>query len=313
MNGNQPAGTDARGDAQGTSLAARLFISFALLSLLTLGTAAGVTVIRGNAVAEKAIGEQLAHSRSVQVALERARFLQLELITELFASDPYFSSYVAQAQQADLGFGGTADTASVTDLLGERQAELGFDFAIVLGAEGSVIARTDGRPVGNHSLREDVVVGPVIQSLDSSTGYWSQENGVFQVVAVPLADGFELAGFLVAGLAVDNALARELRQASGAHFLIVHKVGEQWRIAAGTPDETISRALIAHFNTSAVDTDNRSIELDGRQWRIAAAPLDRADAFAVTLTDEDAALAGYRAIQAVLALAALGALGAAVL
>lgn len=292
-------------------LAPRLFASFALLALLTLGTAAGVTVLRGNAVAERVIESQVEHSRSVQAALEHDRFVRLELIAELFASDPYFASYVAEAQRADLGFGGGADTASVIDLLAERQAELGFDFALVLGAQGNVIARTDGRPVG-RSLATDTVVGPVIASLESNTGYWSQGDGVFQVAAVPLPDGFELAGFLVAGLAMNDALAEALNAASGAQFLIMQSSDDQWRVAAGTPEAAVSSELVRHIQSNGLPEGPTSLELGGHRWRVAATPLDASSAFAVTLTDEDGALAGYRAIQAVLAVAALGALAAAV-
>jgi len=299
---------------RGFGLAARLFLAFALLTLLTLGAAATVTVIRGNAVAEHAVAEQLAHSLAVQGALERARFDRLELITKLFAADPYFASYVAQAQQSDLGFGGAADSTSVTDLLAERQADLGFDFAFVLDAEGSVIARTDGKPLRAQSLVDDAVAGPVIRSLEPRTGYWSNDSGMFQVAVVPLADGFELAGFLVAGLGFDNALAEELRSASGAHFLIVQKQASNWKAAAGTLPSAVTSALLAGLEPAALPVAGRSLALAKGHWRVAATPLDETgNAFALTLTDEDAALAGYRAIQAVLALAALAALGAAVL
>lgn len=301
--------------ASGPGLAVRLFLGFALLTLLTLGAAALVTVLRGHAVAEQAVAEQLAHSLSVQAALERSRFRRLELISRLFAADPYFASYVAEAQQDDLGFtNGGADSTSITDLLAERQAELGFDFSLVLDAEGMVIARTDGKPLRAEPLHEDALVGPVIESLEPRTGYWSRDGGVFQVSVVPLADGFELAGFLVSALRLDNALANELRQASGAHFVIARKLDDTWTMAAGTPPPALATALLNGLRPEELPASGQSLVLAGERWRVAATPLDDArSAFALTLTDEDAALAGYRAIQAVLAFAALAALAAAML
>ncbi|HEX6929176.1 MAG TPA: HAMP domain-containing protein, partial [Gammaproteobacteria bacterium] len=298
----------------GYGLTAQLFFSFAALALLTLGAAALVTVLRGNAVAERAVAEQLAHSLSVQDALAKSRFRRLELISRLFAADPYFASYVAEAQQADLGFGSAADSASVTDLLSERQAELGFGFALVLDADGNIMARTDGQPLRAQSLVDDAIAGRVIETLEPGTGYWSREDGVYQIAVVPLADGFELAGFLVTGLGLDNAHAEELRRASGAHFLIVRKSGGRWEDISATTPHDVTDALLNDLRPEFLPATGNSLVLAGQHWRVAATALDGdGAAFALTLTDEDAALAGYRAIQTVLAIAALAALAAAVL
>src|SRR5690606_32267885 len=134
--------------------------------------------------------------------------------------------------------------------LAERQADLGFDFALVLDADGGVIARTDGKPLRGETLRDDAIVAPVIASLSANTGYWSNAAGVFQVAVVPLADGFELAGFLVAGLAFDNALAAELHAASGAHYLVAQRSGDTWRALAATRSDV--DALLANRDVASL-------------------------------------------------------------
>lgn len=290
--------TESRQGGFGLSL--QLFLAFAGLILVAQGAAIVVTMLRGNAVAEREVNGALSHGLLVQEALERERFRQLELIADRFAADPYFTGYVAEALQSMLDFGGDVDTASVADLLRERQQEQGFDFAMLLDDRGDVMARTDGPASGLASLADDPVAGPVIETLEADTGYWKRRDGVYQVSVVPLANGYELIGFLVTGLRIGDAFVGEITRISGAELAIFARQADGWQMTASTLEAAADRQL-AEWLSRGVEAGVRSdIEIDRHDWRLAVRRLGSNDMLAVTLTDRALALEGYRSILTVL-------------
>src|SRR5690242_15325573 len=123
------------------SFTTRLFLASALLVVLALGVSALATYTRGYAIARQAADASLDHSRAVQQDLRKLRFQQLKLMSQLLSSDPAFLSYVAEAGRNGLGQG-TVDTRSISDLLTERQGEIGFDFGLVLDPSGALLAQS---------------------------------------------------------------------------------------------------------------------------------------------------------------------------
>ena len=301
--------TELSQTAKGAGLGLLLFTAFCGLILIAQGAAIGLTIVRGNAVADREVETALRQGQSVQQALERERFRQLELISRLFAADPYFASYVAEAQQGALDFGGNVDTASVTDLLRERQRDIGFDFSMVLDDRGDVMARTDGRIQEPLSLVDDPVAGRVIETLEAATGYWQRAGDVYQVSVVPLANGYELAGFLVTGMRVGADVAQEIALTSGAEILFLAEDDQgEWRAAATTLDDASVDEVLDQLPQSPDSTFQGDLTIAGHVWRPAVRQLGNSGAIAITLTDHAAALASYRSIQDVLWLSMLAAL-----
>ncbi|MGH8247476.1 MAG: hypothetical protein ACREUU_13710, partial [Gammaproteobacteria bacterium] len=225
------------------SLGQRIFLAFSGLVVLVLGLAAGITYYRGNKIANQAVVEALDNIRTAQAGYESQRFRQLRLISEIFAADPYFSSYVSEATGGDLGLGGGVDTGSIVDLLTERQEDLGFDFAMVLNGSGKLIARTEFPGLAADDLSGDPVVGPVIKSLESSAGYWFRDDGAFQIAVVPLADEENLVGFLLTGLVVDERFAEEITDVSGSELVFLLDRKNRLEPVVGTLDDKELQAL----------------------------------------------------------------------
>ncbi|HEV2213250.1 MAG TPA: hypothetical protein VGS99_07865, partial [Gammaproteobacteria bacterium] len=172
------------------SFTARLFLASALLVALALAVSAAVTYTRGYAIARGAANDSLDHSRAVQQDLQKLRFQQLKLMSQIMASDPAFLSYVTEAGGNGLG-GGTVDARSIMDLLTERQSEIGFDFGMVLDPSGALIAQS-GSPAGHVSLAADPVVAGALQAQAPQSGYWLREGHAYQVAVAPLANRDEL-------------------------------------------------------------------------------------------------------------------------
>lgn len=286
------------------TLGHRIFFAFSGLLIIILGLAAGITYYRGNAIAERAVISSLENIRVVQQGFESQRFQQLELISEIFASDPYFSSYVAEAAGSNLGLGGEVDTQSIVDLLIERQQELGFDFAMVLDGDGEVIAHTDNEDLIGTDMSGDVLVGDVIESLVSTTGYWFREEGIFQVAVVPLADQEDLVGFLLTGLIVDNNLAEEIKSISGSELVFLTNINNQLKPVVSTLNNddmtllTADNALIS----SALGKDPIKVKLTYGAWLASVVSTSSIDPNGITiaLTSIDKAAANFRAIENVL-------------
>jgi eukaryotic-like serine/threonine-protein kinase len=290
------------------TISQRIFLAFSSLLVVILGLATGITYYRGNDIAQQSVRTSLENIRVVQQGFEARRFQQLELISEIFASDPYFSSYVAEATGGDLGFGGEVDSTSIADQLIERQQNLGFDFAMVLSDEGEVIAHTNNEELIGEDLTTDTLVGSVIESLESSTGYWFRDEAIYQIAVVTLADEQDLVGFLITGLVVDNKFVEEIKRISGSELVFLKNKDNQLEAAVGTLGVTDMESLLKEQDLviSAKDKDSVEVNIDGDVWLASIVTAGNSDSGGITvaLTSFDDAAADFRAIQNVLLIVA---------
>lgn len=283
------------------SLGHRIFLAFSGLLIVVLISIAGITYYRGNAIAEQAVAKALENISTVQKSYESQRFWQLGLISDLFASDPYFSSYVAEASGGELDFGAEVDSHSIVDLLAERQADLGFDIAMVLNDAGEVIARTDGRELLSEDLSADPLVGPAIESLELTTGYWFQKDGAYQIAIVPLADQNDLVGFLLTGLVIDNRLANDIKKISGSELMFMQNVeGSLFTVASTLNEEELDNLMVGDQEIkAALGGEPVQIKIAGKNWlaSVKHAGIPELGGLTVALTSVDEALADFYAIQ----------------
>lgn len=288
------------------SFTARIFLASALLVAVALAVSAAATYTRGYAIARDAANGSLDHSRAVQQNFQKLRFQQLKLMSQILASDPAFLSYVTEAGGNGLG-GGTVDTRSITDLLTERQSEIGFDFGMVLDPSGALMAESGGT-TAHENLATDAVVAAALQAQAPQTGYWLREGHAYQVAVAPLANRDELAGYLVLGLDVDQALLQDVKQVSGADLVLLDTAAGTPAVVSATLDpqklDALNRALAG---LHPLPTGRFDLTAGGERWLAYAEPLGAAGT-ALTLTSFDQAVAGFRAIlaeQLVTALVAL--------
>lgn len=287
------------------SLGVRIFIAFSVLFAFGISVAAGVTFWRGNAIADAAVSRKLENIRDVQHDIEVQRFRQLELIAELFAADPYFSSYVAEAAGNGLGFENQVDAVSIADQLAERRAALGFDLALVLDSAGTVIAGTGLVDARSEDLTGDSFIGPVITDLVPASGYWFRPEGAFHIAVVPLAEQDYLVGFLVAGYTVDRDFVEEIRRISGSEMVLFQHEGDELSVVASTLPENPTRELLAQTPHLIPGPKPLRLEMDNRTWLALASGKGAAnEGLAVALTSVDDAFAPFRAIENILLLTA---------
>jgi len=288
------------------SLGTRIFLVSSLLVALAVGAAVTVTSVLAGKIAQRAAEDALESSSTVQTAFEGQRYERLRLLSHLFAADPGFAAYVAEAA-------GQRDARSILDLLVERRKDLGYDFAMVLDPGGRVIARTD-RP---QAAGDDLAKRPLVaRALQSDTGYeaagvWKEASGdLYYSVAVPISKD-TLIGYLVTGFAINDASAYEVHKLSGADVAFVTTIDRQPAIVASNLDRETAASLTATLRGQAPMMDRvmgqgesvprAELAVRGEPWIALIAPLKDAAgktvAATVALASLPKQLAPFRQIQ----------------
>lgn len=311
-------------------LAARLFIASGLLVALAVAAAAFVVVLQGERSGAQAVERSLAEVDAAQQRFEALSFDKLTLVARTLAADADFARYVEAATDQGLGLGVAAepasgdvaanalpevpvagDTASVKDLLEQNRETYGFGFGMVLDPSGMVVARSDEREAFQDSFAEDPVFGAMIATAEGVTGYWRDAGVLYQVVAGAIAPNEDVVGYLVVGMAVDDAVARQVREVSGGEVaywidepegerLVANSFGADSAPGLGNAIRAKAQALAAAMD-GASGAATVEIELEGQRWVGRAAALygqpGEAIGGVLALTSADAAMAPFDSIQ----------------
>ncbi|MGH8282403.1 MAG: protein kinase domain-containing protein [Gammaproteobacteria bacterium] len=281
------------------SFTARIFIATAILVVVALGVAAAATYIRGSRIASAAANDSLQHSRAVQQSFQTLHFQRLELMSQLVATDPAFLSYVVEAGGNNFTGNSQQGSRSIANLLNERQTEVGFDLGMVLDPSGMPIAQTSGSTPINGSLATDALVSAAMQSRQGQTGYWLRNAKLYEVAVAPLGNSDQLAGYLVLGLAVNQAQLQSIKEVSNSDLVIMDTSTGRYLPVVDTlkPQEltNLQRALAA---LPSLPKGVFALRLGGERWLASARSLNSSgDAgVAVTLTSFDQAMGGFRSI-----------------
>lgn len=298
---------DRQSSPRRTALATRLFLSTAILVTLALGGAILVTSVRGKQIAESTVREDLERSASMQLAFEEGRLGQLRLIARMISGDPHFSEYIRLSIES-------GDALSILDQLDERRRDLDFDFAMVLDAEGLVVARTDAPQGGSEDLANDPLVRLALEEFEAA-GVWQRGDSLYDVVAVPVASAGYLDGFLIVGYAIDDETAVQIRRVSATEVAFL-TLGDGLPSAAASTLETRTTESLEQMigrrqdllDTSASEggeVPTATLELGGEEWIAAIRMLEAVDGHAVgavvALGNVEETFAPYRRIQTFLA------------
>ncbi len=295
-------GTSPARQRRSLSLAARIFLVSSLLVVLAVGLAVTVTSVLTGRVARRAADEALETSSSVQTAFEGQRYQRLRLLSRLFAADPSFAAYVAEAAVQ-------RDARSILDLLAERRKDLGYDFAMVLDPGGRVIARTDRPQAAGADLSKRALVARALSDYEAA-GVWQEGGDLYYSVAVPISKD-TLIGYLVTGFAINDSSAYEVNKISGADVAFVAGVDGRPTIVASNLDRETARSLTATLRRQKSMMDRvmgrgesvprAELDVRGEPWIALLAPLKDARgqtvAATVALASLPKQLAAYREIQ----------------
>ena len=300
------------------SLGTRVFLATSFLLIAALGSIVFATFDVGKGVASKSAEESINNSLALQHHFRELNDRELLIILDGFASDPSFSGYVAEAVE---GEDGESDIASIQDLLFELKAETELDFIIVLDPDGNVIIHSESPAITGRDFSQKKMVAPVIEELTESTGIWIENKQMYQAAMMPLSIDYDLVGFIIAGMVIDNSIATEMKQIGGGDTLfMIASENEFVSVASSFDIAKNNRALeqLDQFKSEILSTKTSSfndnsekikIDLDEQNWVIQSVALAEKENNQIPLllvfSSESKYMTGYNKIFNVILIASI--------
>ncbi|MGZ7031735.1 MAG: hypothetical protein ACXVIJ_07150, partial [Thermoanaerobaculia bacterium] len=149
----------------------KLFGLTALVVLLVVGLAVGITIERANRIASSTVNNSISSAAKLFDDFEKQRLGRLSLPAELLGADPNFVAYIQKALSGETAPEPASasatpvpavpqptaaiDLPSIADQLEQRRQSFGSDLVILLDDEGRVVFRTD-QPAITTPTREDL-------------------------------------------------------------------------------------------------------------------------------------------------------------
>lgn len=293
------------------NLGTQLFLLFALVIVFAVGSAIGVTHWLSRNALDEAVESALGSSEAVQQFFQQQELRELELISELVASDRAFVAYVTQAMMSE----GDIDTRSITDLLAERRAEHEFEFAALLDQSGVTLVETGGIVRVGRNLSQLPLVAGVVNDLAVSAGLWIEPDAAMMVAAVPLVSGRTVQAFLLTGKVISPALARNIAEVSRTEIAYLHIDGSNIRPIVSTLDagrmQAFGSALDARPDLAEQLTAGRRLNrvelaLDGQRWIVRINPIgDMGNGALVSAVPREQIVGSFTSITNVLLIAGI--------
>ncbi len=168
---------------------------------------------------------------------------------------------------------GAATGEALADLLAQRRDDLGYDFAYVLDGDGAVVATTEGAELAGADLSGRGLVARGLED-GAGRGAWTRRDGRLAHAALEwVAPDFELLGYVVVGLDLDDVLALQLERTTGADVAFLAPVagsspGEgaaRGRAVGASLDPGVAESLAAELAEDGI----RSVAEPGESRRVA--------------------------------------------
>jgi HAMP domain-containing protein/predicted Ser/Thr protein kinase len=277
-----------------------LFASALVVTLVA--TSLAFTTFQADRLARENVAQGLSDTRQVWETFQADRFNKLKLGIRVLGNDPYFKAVLE------------TDAATILDTLRERNQELKADFFIVTDENGIVIARTDRPGVRGEDLSKDPLVLKPLEGEEAAT-VWRQGERLFHAVSVPMITGGDLKGVLIAGYAINEALASQIRMLTHSEIVyLTHAPGQPAHISVSSlgPKETglataLGRDEFAAATTASLGTFEMDLNGDrhvGIQVPLKAATGETVGSL-VALRSMDEEMAGFRRFRRSLVLVSL--------
>ena len=226
---------------RGLSLGTRIFLVTGLLLVLALGVAIIVTSYLGNRIGLATATERILASNSVQSVSQQQRYQQLSLLTQILTADPELKAYLLRAIDE-------RDQLSMLDQLDERQADLGYDFALMVDPQGQLLVRTDQPDAPPVDLSARPLVRKVLADFEAS-GVWQEGNKIYEAVAVPLTLSQNVFAYLVVGFAINDVRALEVKRVTGTEVAYLTGTSTGVAVVASTLAPAQQDRLLAALRT----------------------------------------------------------------
>lgn len=217
------------------SLRSKILALAALLVVLTqFGSIAAVLLTANREVSER--GDQILHkAATIAGQLSSGRHTRLRSAGAVLAADPQFSSTVT-----------ARDTATINALLTGHRYRAEIDLAILLDADGHVLAGMERTGTQNSRFPELVELA---MSVGAAPAHISVYDHTYEVITVPVGEAAP-AAWLASGVLIEDAFARRMAALTGLDVtLLTHTTGRT-SILGSSLDELDSTTLLQDLSAA---------------------------------------------------------------
>src|SRR5690349_17147708 len=243
-----------------SSLRSRIFVTSALLAVLSIAAAIYLVNARVTREAEKSLEREIVWTAAQVDQLRAERTQTFTGMAGLIADLPKLKAAMD-----------TNDPATVKDIAAGYQAKLKASLLLVTNRRGDVLYVEGG------SAREAAVIAAQPSIRDALHGKDSvsllpHPNGILQVVTVPVigADPSDVLGTFTAGFLLGDVLAAQLKQITGSDIAF----GMDGQILAATLPPDVHHALADRLRTTGVST----VRIGGDEYVALPRPLPSSSA-----------------------------------
>ena len=233
-------------------LALKLFALMAILIVIVVGIAIGVTIQRANAIARTTVNKSISSAAKLYHDFEGNRIARLKDAAKILANDPTFAAYVQTSLNPapETPAPGTTvptlpptpDYVSLLDQLHDKQIALHSDLMILFDPQGRLAVRTDqNSPIQAHTdelskqlpLVRDLLEG----SLEGTSGVVLIGDKLFHAAARPIAVGANSVpvGYLLNAYAMDDAFANRIAELTNAGVMFAAATSPQITRSSNAP------------------------------------------------------------------------------
>ncbi|HEX2122981.1 MAG TPA: CHASE4 domain-containing protein, partial [Thermoanaerobaculia bacterium] len=222
----------------------KLFGLTALLILIVVGLAVGITIERANRVANATVRSSITSAAKLFRQFEEQRLKRLEIVTEVLGNDAPFVALVQSALTGSLPEETLSpeaqaaapaappavapppviDYSSINDNLLQRREQLGTDVLMLLDDQGILVARTDQPMVAGGTKEDFYDKSPLVKrivednDIDQTSGVLALDGKLFHAAVAPVGAGARNVriGYLINAYAIDEKFANNIAESTNA-------------------------------------------------------------------------------------------------
>ncbi|HLA70309.1 MAG TPA: EAL domain-containing protein [Steroidobacteraceae bacterium] len=241
-----------------------------------------------------------ANSRNAQTKVEEELNVGQRVFARQLEQNAEKLKLSARVLAADFAFReaiATHDTGTIASVLANHGARIGADAMVFVELDGTVISDTlrpqsEARPFEYPALIKANKNG-------ASASMEVLDGRAFQLVAVPVLAPLPI-GWVVMGFAVDDSLARDLRQLTELEVSFALDAPSGWHVLASTLNGDEQKALLADMPARSAKVTRLVMNIEGVDHQALVIPLDdnnNARIVAVLHRSLDSALAAFERLR----------------
>jgi HAMP domain-containing protein/predicted Ser/Thr protein kinase len=283
-------------------LVLKLFGLTALLIVIVVAIAVGITIQRANAVAEETVNASITGAAKLFRELEQQRLARLALPTALLGNDPSFVAATErdlrpEADPATPAVVPGPDLVSIADQLEQRRQAFGTDLLMLLDDQGRLIARTDKPVTATPEMTDfyeqtELVKRAIEGNLESASGVLALDGKLYHAAVAPVGVGTPRINIahLLNAVAINEKFANGIAESTRAGVLFTTPGASAIR-SSNAP--SVMPGNIAAGQTQTATVDSSRYILTSQPLKSGAANVGTA----VFLRSLDRELAPFREIE----------------